>query len=154
MRKLLAPIALILVAVFIVGSVSLAGAQAEGDETLVAVSQTLRFKFIDLGRPGDSPGDFFVEKDALWNEDQTERIGTNWVKCTLDFGTAAICIAAVNVFNRGQLTGTGAVSGAESFLFPVTGGTGDFQHVTGEVRVTFLDEETARFEFDLSGVAA
>jgi hypothetical protein len=155
MRKLLALIAAILVTGLLVGSVSPVGAQAGGDETLVVVAQTLRSKFIDLGRQGESPGDMFIFKEAVWNEAQTERVGTGWVKCTLDFATTAVCTVADKINGRGTLTGTGAPNlQAGSFAFPVTGGTGDFQHVTGEAHVTFTAEDTTRTEFHLSGVTA
>jgi hypothetical protein len=155
MRKLLALIAAVLVTGLLVGSVSPVGAQAGGDETIVVVAQSVRFKFIDLGRQGDSPGDMLIIKDAVWNEAQTERVGTDWVKCTLDFATTAVCTVVVKFNGRGTLTGTGAINfQAESFVFPVTGGTGDFQHVTGEVHVTFIAEDTTRDEFHLSGVVA
>lgn len=155
MRKLLTLIAAVLVTGLLVGSMSPVGAQAGGDETLVVVAQTVRFKFIDLDRHGESPGDKVIIKDAVWNETQTERVGTDWIVCTLDFGTTAVCTVAVKINGRGTLTGTGAPNlQVGSFVFPVTGGTGDFQHVTGQVRVTFTAEDISRLEFHLSGVVA
>jgi hypothetical protein len=152
MRRLLPLLALVLVGGLVLGP-TLAGAQTDGRETLVAVSTTLRVKLVDHGPAGESPGDVILFQEALWDESQTTRLGTSWVECTLDFRTVAICTAAVKIDGRGWLTGTGAVElTVDRFTFPVTGGTGDFQNVTGEVHATSIDQETTRFEFHLFGV--
>jgi hypothetical protein len=151
MRRLLPLVALVLAGGLVLGP-SLAGAQSDGQETLVVIATPLRFEFVDLGRSGQSPGDIVLVKDALWDESQATRVGTNWLECTHDFRTVAICTAVSRIDGRGSLTGTGAVDiTARRITFPVTGGTGDFQNVTGEVHAT-LGEETDRLEFHLSGV--
>jgi hypothetical protein len=135
------------------GSMTLASAQSEG-ETLTAIEKELRAKFVDLENPGPSPGDLAVAKNALWNEGETERIGTDWVQCTLNFKEVATCTVGADFFGRGNLTGTGAIDlAAESFTFPITGGTGDFQKVRGEVHVSIIDE-TMHVEFHLFGTTA
>lgn len=154
MRKLLPFVATALVAAVFVGSTSLVGTAGPGEETFTVVSTLLRFKEIDVGRSGPSPGDFFIEKDTLWNEGETQRVGADWIKCTFDFANTSICTVAVKINGRGQLTGTGAVKATgptPSFAFPVTGGTGDFRHVTGEVQVTFEADDRATLEFHLAG---
>ena len=144
-----------LIAVVVVGTTSLVGGAGSGGESFTVVSTSLRSQEIDVGPAGESPGDYFIEKAALWNEAETDRVGLDIVKCTLDFGTSAICTVATRFFGRGQLTGTGVVDfTSQSFLFPVTGGTGDFRDVTGQVRVTFESQERAILEFHLSGTAA
>jgi hypothetical protein len=151
MRRLL-PVVALVVAGGLLLAPSFAGAQTGGQETLVLISTTLRAEQIDLGASGESPGDLAVFKEALWNEAQTARVGTDWVECTADFGTAAVCTVGSRITGRGMLTGTGVVDfQAQSFVFPITGGTGDFQNVTGEVHVTFQDQEASRLVFHLSG---
>lgn len=152
MRRLLPFIATMLIAAFVVGTTSLIGGAGSGGESFTVVSTTLRSQEVDVGAAGESPGDFFIEKAALWNEAETDRVGLDYVKCTLDFGTSAICVTALRLFGRGQLTGTGVVDfTSQSFAFPVTGGTGDFQDVTGQVRVTFESQTRAIVDFHLSG---
>jgi hypothetical protein len=133
---------------------SLAGAQSSGDETIVAVAKLLRVRQVDLGPSGESPGDLLIFKDALWNEAQTTRIGTDWVACTLNFGGVAVCTAGFKIQGRGSLTGSGAEDlTAANFAFPITGGTGDFRNVTGELHVAFTaTQEIATLTFRLSGV--
>lgn len=151
MRRLLPLAALVLVGGLVLGP-TLAGAQSDGQETLVIVSTPLRMKLVDLGPAGESPGDVFLAKEAFWDESQATRLGTSWFECTIDFGTVALCTAAARIDGRGWLTGTGAVDlTAERFTFPITGGTGDFQNVTGEVHEMDIDQERQRLEFHLFG---
>ncbi|HEX7248280.1 MAG TPA: hypothetical protein VF351_09300 [Actinomycetota bacterium] len=152
MRKLMPLVATLLIAAVVVGTTSLVGGAGSGGESFTIVSTSLRFKDIDVGPAGESPGDYFLEKSALWNDAETERVGWDLVQCTLDFGTTAICTVALRLFGRGQLTGTGAVEfTSQSLLFPITGGTGDFRDVTGQVRVTFETPERAVLDLHLSG---
>lgn len=151
--KLLAAAAALLVGV-VGGSMTLASAQDPQRETLTAIEKEVRARFVDLENPGPSPGDLAVAKNALWNEGETERIGTDWVQCTLNFGEVATCTVGADFFGRGSLTGTGAIDlAAESFTFPITGGTGDFQKVRGEVHVSIIDE-TMHVTFHLFGTTA
>ena len=153
MRKLMPIVATLLIAAVVVGSTSFAGGAESGGESFTVVGRFLQAEDIDVGAPGDSPGDYFVEKDALWNEAETERVGWDVVKCTFDFGTTALCTVGLRIFGRGQLTGTGVVNASsQSFTFPVTGGTGDFRDTTGYVRVTQI-EDGELLEFHLSGTA-
>ncbi len=153
MRRLMSIVATLLLAAVVVGSTSFAGGAESGGESFTVVGRFLQAEDIDVGTPGDSPGDYFIEKDALWNEDETERVGWDVVKCTFDFGTKALCTVGLRLYGRGQLTGTGLVNASsQSFTFPVTGGTGDFRDATGYVRVTQI-KDGELLEFRLSGTA-
>lgn len=153
MRRVLPIIATMLIAAAIVGTTSFVGGAGSRGESFTVIGRFLQAEDIDVGAPGDSPGDYFIEKDALWNEAESERVGWDVVKCTFDFGTTALCTVGVRLFGRGQLTGTGLVDASSmSFTFPVTGGTGDFRNVTGHVRVTQI-KDGERLEFHLSGTA-
>jgi hypothetical protein len=154
MRKLLLPVALVLAGGLVFGP-TLAGAQNDRGETLVVVSKTVQVKHVDLEPSGETPGDIFLFRYAFFDEPPNEPpVGTAWVKCTLHFGTVAVCTAAVRIFDRGAITGTGAIPDlrAQRFTFPVTGGTGDFQNVSGEVHARAIDERTIVFTFHLSDV--
>lgn len=153
MRRLLPIVATMLIAAVVVGTTSFIGGAGGGGESFTVVGRFLQAEDIDVGAPGASPGDYFIEKDALWNEAETERVGWDVIKCTFDFGTTALCTVGLRFFGGGQLTGTGVVEAtSKSFTFPVTGGTGDFRDVTGYVRVTQI-KDGERLEFHLSGIA-
>ena len=153
MRRLLPVVATSLIAAILVGSTALVGTAGPGEETFTVVTKVLKAQDVDVGPAGESAGDFVVIKDAVWNDAETQRIGSDWIKCTFDFGTTAICTVAFKISGRGQLTGTGAVDlSRQSFSFPITGGTGDFRHATGDARVTFeAGGGAAVIEFHLRG---
>jgi hypothetical protein len=153
MRRLLPIVATTLIASVLVGSTAFVGTAGPGEETFTVVTMILKAQEIDADPPGESAGDSIVFKDAVWNEAETQRIGSDWVECTFDFGTVAICTVAFKISGRGQLTGTGLTDlSRQSFSFPITGGTGDFRHATGDARVTFRSGgDVADIEFHLRG---
>jgi hypothetical protein len=152
MRRTLLPVAAALLGGLLIGSGALANAQDDDEEVIVAVTRPVGFKFIDHGRAGEGPGDVIVFKDALWNEAETERIGTRWGHCTLSFGPTAFCLGAAEFFGRGMLRGGGAVPlDADTYVVPITGGSGDFRNVSGEDRIAVLGEGRERLELHLSG---
>ena len=137
----------------IIASMSIASAQTDGSETITVVAKTVKFKPVDLGATGESPGDLVVIKNRLWDQAQQTQVGANWINCTQSFGPVAVCTAAVQINGRGQLTGTGKVPlNAESFDFPITGGTGDFANVTGWVHVTSQGDSQELEEYHLDNV--
>jgi len=152
LRKALPMLAVGVVAGIIIASMSIASAQT-GSETITVVAKTVKFKAVDLGTTGQSPGDLVVIKNGLWDSNQ-HRVGTNWINCTQSFGEVAVCTAAVQIDGRGQLTGTGKVPlNGQSFDFPITGGTGDFSNVTGWVHVTSQGQNQELEEYHLSNVS-
>jgi hypothetical protein len=152
-RKPLPMLAAGLVVGTIVASMSMASAQTDGTETFTLVAKVARVEIVDVGAEGESPGDVVVIKNRLWDENQQNRVGTNWIECTRNFGAVVTCTLGVEITGRGQLTGTGFVrQTAESFDFPITGGTGDFANVSGWVHVTAQPQDQELEEFHLNNV--
>jgi hypothetical protein len=154
-RRLLIGLLVVVLAGLATGPLAVSSAQGGGtSETLTVILKFLRFKVIDLGKAGESPGDVLIFKDALWDESETERIGTDWGECTINFGGVATCNITSSIDGRGTITGTGVVSFADEVrVMPITGGTGDFAQVSGETELTVVDEETERIVFRLFGVS-
>lgn len=155
MRRLLPIVATSLIAAVLIGSTAFVGSAGPGEETFIVIAKVLKAHDVDLDPAGESPGDVVVIKDALWDEGETRRVGSDWIECTLDFGTTAICTASIRISGRGNLTGTGAIDvTAQAFSFPITGGTRDFRHVTGDIRVTFESPDVSAYAFHLRGTTA
>jgi hypothetical protein len=153
--KLMIGILVVVLTALVAGPMSASSAQEGPSETLTVILKFLRFKVIDVGRHGESPGDVVIFKDALFDETGTERIGTDWGECRLNFGGVYTCNITASIDGRGTITGTGAVSFAEEpRLFPITGGSGDFQQASGESELTVVDAETERIVFHLFGTTA
>jgi hypothetical protein len=64
-----------------------------------------------------------VLKDALWNDAKTDRVGTDWVECTLDFGTVLICDAVLRLSGSRHPRYLSPVADLrrQSFAVPITG---------------------------------
>lgn len=115
-----------------------AGADITSPETFTLVGTTIKDRFADVGKQGNSPGDVLVFVNRLTDETDAV-VGKARIQCTLHVGEWAICIGAFDISGRGEIVGEGMVPFSPditSFDVPVTGGTGDFSNVRGEVNVT------------------
>jgi hypothetical protein len=129
-----------------------AGADITAPETITTIGTTVRDRFVDLGKRGFTPGDMIVFVDRVTNEADDARLGTGRIQCTVHIGGWGICVGTFAFTDRGEIVGEGMVPLSEespSFDIPVTGGTGDFANVRGEVHVESVSENEERLTFDL-----
>ncbi len=85
----------------------------------------------------------FVEQ--LTDESDDSVVGKSNIACTMHIGSWAICTGTFNITGRGEIVGQGLVpfgQGGSSFDVPVTGGTGEFANVRGEVHIEPILSET------------
>jgi hypothetical protein len=113
------------------------------DETIVLTFQETNFQFIDVG-PGPA-GDYFVLRENVFDESGT-RVGFTSIQCTVHFRGDLLCHAALTLPGRGQIEVYGHVPESARFTIAVTGGTGDFANVGGELLVEL---DTGRYTFYL-----
>lgn len=133
-------------------TMALATANITAPETIVVTETTLKEKFVDVGRPGPSPGDSFFDLDSLTDETDGTRVGTLRGQCTIHFGGWALCRGAFLIGDRGEIFAEGAVRFTEettTFDVPITGGTGDFDNVRGSIHAEFTSETEATLTLDL-----
>ena len=78
-------------------------------------------------------------------------MGKTRTECTIQIGSWAICTGTVDITGRGQIVGEGMVplADVETFDFPITGGTGEFNNVRGEMHVEPISDTEERLTFDL-----
>ncbi|HET6691813.1 MAG TPA: hypothetical protein VFG74_13210 [Miltoncostaeaceae bacterium] len=113
---------------------------------------------VDLGDPVAGPGDLAVFRYDLSTEGKRPtRVGDAYVKCVTQFPPAGSQCEAVSRFpGRGDLTFQGLAPQdlSEDYTIAVTGGTGDFRNVRGELLIHTLSETpfAQRFTLDLVGV--
>ncbi|QIK66654.1 hypothetical protein G7072_10160 [Nocardioides sp. HDW12B] len=101
--------------------------------------------FVDNGPRGESPGDTFGFTEKLFQ--RGERVGRDAVECTIKRVTRQSftmqCVGTLTLRGRGQITIQGAITFSEtsgdSFSLAVTGGTGEFRGVNGEMVVVERD---------------
>jgi hypothetical protein len=109
------------------------------------------FDFVDLGEPGVTAGDFFVQTDTLTLDDHTT--GTDIIHCVATGGEAApgLCDAALTL-EDGTLTASGTIpnfepADGEPFRIAITGGTQRYRRARGHITVTeTADGYTATIE--------
>ena len=109
--------------------------------------QEVAGKQVNVNGPRFGPGDYFLFKERLTNSAGT-RVGTDNIICTVHFPFVQnrfgiLCEGTFTFSGRGGIErGTISVegvlvyrAGVHSFALAVTGGTGHYQNVRGEVHV-------------------
>lgn len=124
------------------GAVSIASAapqQAATSKTKVLhlISHQVSLKVIDLGKKGNSAGDVALESTVEFQNGQ--RVGRSVLTCVaITFsstrGPDALCHGAT-VFHDGQIEFQGETTFNTPFTVAVTGGTGSYQNVGGQLTV-------------------
>ena len=90
---------------------------------------------VDLGPPGDSPGDMFVFDQPLLNEAR-ENIGSNSGYCVRTLpGQFSECQWTLTMAN-GTITVAGREAETGTSLIPIIGGTGAFEGASGVLTTT------------------
>jgi hypothetical protein len=90
---------------------------------------------VDLGAPGDSPGDMFVFDQPLLNE-ALQSIGSNSGFCVRTLpGQFSECQWTLTMTD-GTITVAGREAEQGTSLIPVVGGTGAYARVTGVLATT------------------
>ena len=90
---------------------------------------------VDLGPPGDSPGDMFVFDQPLLNEAR-ENIGSNSGYCVRTLpGQFSECQWTLTMAN-GTITVAGREAETGTSLVPIIGGTGAFEGASGVLATT------------------
>lgn len=98
------------------------------------------FDFVDLGEPGVTAGDYFVQADTLTVDGRPG--GSDLIQCVAAGHETdpGLCDAVV-VLGDGTLTAAGRIPNFEPadgqpFRFAITGGTGRYRRAQGEIIVT------------------
>jgi hypothetical protein len=107
-----------------------------------------KYTFVDVGRKGDSPGDYGVFRDPVLDNKGT-RVGTIDVQCIAAY--ADQCQGSIRIAGRGQIIFGGITPlGRDPDWFAVTGGTGMFTGVGGTLKVEFPNSDRARLTVTLT----
>ena len=119
----------------------------EGGQTLIVREREVRSKFINVDGSAFGPGDYFLFKNRLLRKGV--RVGRDNIMCTFHFPAteqrATLLCEGTFTFNgtggirRGKVEVAGTFSfgpnAPETQAIPITGGTGHYQNVRGEIHV-------------------
>ena len=125
-------------------------AHAEEDNTLVTIADARSgiASPVDLGAPGDSPGDMFVFDQPLLNEAR-ETIGSNSGYCIRTLpGQFSECQWTLTLAD-GTITVAGREAETGTSLIPIIGGTGAYLGVSGVLATTPNGDRTFTQELTL-----
>lgn len=107
-----------------------------------------KFTFVDVGRKGDSPGDYGVFRDPIFNGNG-DRIGTIDVQCIAAYSDQ--CTGSIRLPGKGQISFSGITPlGKDPDHYPITGGTGNFAGVGGELKIEFPEFDSASLTLTLT----
>jgi hypothetical protein len=120
-------------------------ASASGDEsgrvTIVVIEKTTSQHFLDLGKPGPSPGDMFFFASQFWNSAQTHTVGSLRGNCVVESRSALHCVGTARLLGgRLEFAGETTFTGSDSII-AITGGTGTLDGAEGHVSVHNLNNE-------------
>jgi hypothetical protein len=129
-------------------------AVARSVKVLHLISHQTSLQVIDIGKKGPSPGDQIIETTVdFQNGKRIDRSVLNCVDITVSKrGFDVLCHGSL-VFRSGQVEFQGETSFHTPFTVAVTGGSGAYQHVGGQLTVvrtlphSTTDVETLRLVF-------
>jgi hypothetical protein len=139
--KLLAVGCLAALTVAAIGGGTFASASSSDDQTqtITAIEKTVLQKYVDLGPKGFSVGDEFVFAGQLWNQAQTQRIGSTHGYCVFVERNFVHCIGTARLYGN-NLEVAGLVAGdQQTFTVAITGGTGSFHEAGGQLTIHNLN---------------
>jgi hypothetical protein len=116
--------------------------------TFKVTGTTTEENFLDLGEEGPSLGDEFIFSSDLEGEEQSGHLAVVCTFVSLDREEVQ-CVATASL-EGGQITVQGLIAGEpERFVLPVTGGSGRFEGVDGEVHVRQVSDTEEKITFHL-----
>lgn len=125
-------------------SVSVAGPNVT---RLVVVEHATTDTVVDLTTNGDSTGDLLTFHNELFDESNTDVVGSNQGECVrIEVGVSWEC-SWVNFLERGSITVEGPFFDAGPSALAITGGTGDYRGARGSMRLVAANDAATEFNF-------
>ena len=116
------------------------------EETVTLGEHTLQGRNLDLvgGTEDFRPGDRYIFRSEL-TDPQDAVVGHLYVDCQVHFGKRDACSQVYEISGRGTVTAAGLVPVRElkvggTWVFAITGGTGEFEDAGGTSTVVIVDD--------------
>lgn len=122
-------------------------AVADEMRTLALVERATTDVVTDTGAEGDSAGDILTFANEMYDQANAKMVGTNngWCMRTVA-GKAWECFWTLTLAD-GQITVAGPFYDAGDSVLAITGGTGAFAEVKGEMALHARDAEGSAYDF-------
>ena len=131
------------------GSLALTAASSAG-QTFTVVERASTDAVTDTGDKGDTAGDILTFANEIFDEANTNSVGTDngWCVRTVP-GKAWECFWTAN-FKDGQITVEGPFLDAGDLVLAITGGTGAYAGARGEMKLHPRDDKGSEYDFSYS----
>ncbi|MDP9256209.1 MAG: hypothetical protein M3Q31_06620 [Actinomycetota bacterium] len=138
------------------GSLASASANHGFNKTvrLTFIEKSTAGTFVDVDKSGGpSIGDEFVFQSDLLDPTTHAKVGTTEGHCMVvtASGDLSDCDAS-GILADGQIRVAGASSNANVTVLAVTGGTGAYRNVSGQITIETIDDTTSKDTLELTGV--
>lgn len=122
-------------------------AGADEGQKLTLVERATSDAVTDTGAPGDSVGDILTFANAIYDEKNEKKVGTDngWCIRTV-VGQAWECFWTLTL-DKGQITVEGPFYDGKDSMLAVTGGTGEYARVRGEMKLHARNAEGTEYDF-------
>jgi hypothetical protein len=130
-----------------VAALSVASAQAADMETLTLVERATTDAVIDTGAAGDSSGDLLTFANEIFDKDNATKVGSDSGWCIrVVAGKSWECFWTLMLAD-GQITIEGPFLDAGDSVMAVTGGTGKYSGVRGEMALHARNDKGSEYDF-------
>jgi hypothetical protein len=121
----------------------------KGATVLTVLEVEQNSSFVDVGDPGESPGDYFLFESKLFRPGTDTAVGRDAGRCTLGFRTV-MCEASGTIFHQGKLAVSGAFFSDTDARLPIIGGTGVYRNAGGTLTVKDLADGNSLLTFEIT----
>jgi len=130
-----------------IGITACIGVAKADDEKIALVERATTDVVTDLGASGDSPGDLLTFANEVFDAENKTMVGRNngWCIRTVA-GQAWECFWTVTL-QKGQITVAGPFYDGKESVLAVTGGTGKYDDVKGEMQLRARNAEGTEYDF-------
>jgi hypothetical protein len=120
---------------------------------LVFIEKSTAGTFVDVDKSGAAPtvGDVFVFQADLFDAATNAKVGTVEGHCMVITASLSDCDAS-GILAGGQIRVSGATTEAKVNVLAVTGGTGIYRNVSGQITTETIDDNTNKDTLELTGV--
>jgi hypothetical protein len=128
-------------------ALSIASAQAADMETLTLVEHATTDAVVDTGAAGDSSGDLLTFANEIFDKDNAAKVGSDSGWCIrVVAGKSWECFWTLMLAD-GQITAEGPILDAGDSVLAVTGGTGKYASVRGEMALHARNDKGSEYDF-------
>jgi hypothetical protein len=125
----------------------IADASADNMGTLALVERATTDTVIDTGAPGDSSGDLLTYANEIFDKDNAAKVGGDNGWCIrVVAGKSWECTFTL-ILADGQITAEGPFYDASDSAWAITGGTGRYVGISGEMKLHARNDQGSEYDF-------